>query len=277
MMNLTTYRGKRTALWFFHTALCFLTALAPGLTAQSSTCTSGSVNNGNGDLWSPDCYLNNSCAIHGNLCQANDVNVSGAFVADINGDPLPACNPGETINAFLWAKFSNNSGSARYAVRAYAEVEFNGVYTGNFFNECAFDVIPANTTVDRILIPVSFTCGENINLVNIWTAWSTSNSDQCGDAGLPNFASTCGNYPPSKCFNDIDIGGVAVLIPNFSFACGDATDEVCFINLTTGEASATCDQQFTNSYTPPTINQPGDVTLGSCPDPDAVATAFDNF
>ena len=138
-------------------------------------------------------------------------------------------------------------------------------------------MIPANTTVGRILIPVSFTCGENINLVNIWTAWSTSNSDQCGDAGLPNFASTCGNYPPSKRFNDIDIGGVAVLIPNFSFACGDATDEVCFINLTTGEASATCDQQFTNSYTPPTINQSGDVTLGSCPDPDAVATAFDNF
>lgn len=111
--------------------ICFLclTPFSPAyLSAQSSTCSPNSVNNGNNDLWSPDCYLSNSCTIQGNPCQANDVQLTGAFIADINGNPIPTCTPGSTVNAFLWGDFEANASC--FAVRSYAEILYDGVFSG---------------------------------------------------------------------------------------------------------------------------------------------------
>lgn len=202
------------------------------LSAQSSTCVPSSVNSSNNSLWSPDCYLDNNCEIQGNPCQANDIDVIGVFVADILGNPILACSPGDVINAYLWTTFANTTGTDRYAVRAYAEVELNGVFTGAFFNGCAFDVIPASSTQDQLLIPITFNCGENVNLINIWTAWDTNTGSTCSTATPTSV--DCGDYPPSKCYNNIDIGGVSVLVPNFSFDCGDAPNEICFTDLVSG-------------------------------------------
>ena len=230
-MNNVYFSTRRTGGLALLMLLLCVVSTSP-LLAQSSTCVAGSVNNGGGDNWSPDCYLKNDCTVQGNPCQANDVEVTGAFVADANSDPLQACSPGEMVSAFLWANFQNGTGTDRFAVRAYAEVELDGVFTGQTFNNCAFDLIPANSTTARRLIPVNFTCGENINLVNVWVAWDTNTGATCSGANPTTV--NCGDHPPSKCFSNIDIGGVAVLVPNFTFGCGEATNEVCFTNLTTG-------------------------------------------
>src|SRR5690349_5332463 len=81
-------------------ALLFTGNLNPVL-AQSSTCVPGSVQNGNNDPWTEECYLNSSCNEQGNPCQANDVGLVGIFLADNMGNPIPACNLGDMQSVTL--------------------------------------------------------------------------------------------------------------------------------------------------------------------------------
>ncbi len=204
------------------------------ISAQTSTCTSGSVSNGNGDAWSPECYLNNSCGLSGNPCQANDVNVLGAFIADINGAPIVPCNLGSTVQGYLWATFANGSGSDRYAVRVYGEVLINGSFSGTTINTCAFDAIANGAVQDRLLFgPLNWTCGDALALRNLWIAWDTDAGSTCATA------TTCGDYPPSKCFKNIDLVGVEILVPNFDVDCGQTNLELCFSDMTMGGAPYT--------------------------------------
>ena len=107
---MNNFRNTLFVLAYQFSGTLLLLLILPGLlAAQSNTCVPGSVNNANGSAWSPDCYLNNNCDLQGNPCQANDVNLTGAFIADINGDPIPACSSGDVVNAFLWADFEANA------------------------------------------------------------------------------------------------------------------------------------------------------------------------
>ena len=76
----------------------------PALT-DTHICTPGAVLNENGDPWSNQCFLNDSCEIQGNPCTASDVRIVGAYIADASGNPFPICQGGQVVDGYLWAQF----------------------------------------------------------------------------------------------------------------------------------------------------------------------------
>ncbi len=203
------------------------------LIGQSSTCVPGMVNNANGDPWSEECYLDDNCQEQGNPCTANDVTLLGVFIADAMGNPVPACSIGSTETVLLWGTFNNNTGTNRYAVRARTEVWINGNFNIEL-NACSFNILPAGTSDVALLGSFTYTCGDQIQLLNTWVAWNTSSS-QCSNPLGANYAFDCNDYSPSKCSKNL--GFIDFLTPNFSYTCGvttPTTTEVCFTNLTIG-------------------------------------------
>src|SRR4029078_10558390 len=72
---------------------------------QSSDCEPGNVLNNSGDHWSEQCYLNNACEEQGNPCTANDVQMTGLFVANADGEAIQTCENNESVSLYLWGQF----------------------------------------------------------------------------------------------------------------------------------------------------------------------------
>ena len=216
----------------------FLTALAIfgmlDLQAQSSDCVPGSVLNDNDDSWSEQCYLGSDCEEQGNPCQANDVVMLGAFVANASGGPVETCETGEERSFYLWGKFHNNTSTSRYAVRTCTEVWLNNAIH-SFVNECSFDELQSGDSDVILLGEFNHSCGDLIQLVNTWVGWSTTHA-QCSDAEGEDYSAFCGQYPPAKCSKEL--GAIQLLVPNFAFACGtnnnEGNTEVHFTDLSAG-------------------------------------------
>lgn len=201
------------------------------VSAQCVTCPPS--DNSNTSLWSDECYYNNTCGLQGNPCTANDVRLIGVYIADANGDPIPACNIGDMQTVTLWGNFNNNTGTDRYAIRSRTSVIVNNVCIA-VLNSCSFDILPSGTDSVALLGSFSYTCGDQIALQNTWVAWNTS-AAQCSDPMGANYAFDCGDYSPSKCYKNL--GFIEFLTPNFSYDCGDVTStttEVCFMDLSSG-------------------------------------------
>ena len=190
--------------------------------------------NANTDPWSEECYLKADCTEQGNPCQANDVNLLGAFLADSSGNPIPICFGNQTIEVYLWGTFTNGTNTDRYAVRSRTEVWLDGMMDTEL-NSCSFDVLPPGTQDLALLGVFSYTCGQQIQLVNTWIAWETS-AASCSDVMAANYIGECGDYAPSKCSKSLE-DTINFLSPNFLYTCGEitmASTEVCFMNMTTG-------------------------------------------
>jgi uncharacterized repeat protein (TIGR01451 family) len=199
----------------------------------SSTCESGNVSNNNNDPWSEECYLNNSCNLQGNPCQANDVNLLGAYLADIDGNPIATCEFEEPTTVYLWGTFINGTNSSRYAVRTRTEVWINGEFETEL-NSCSFDVLEPGQSNKALIGEFTFTCGDAVEFRSTWVGWETSAS-QCSNPSGSNYKHRCGDYGPSKCSKELN--PIRLLSPNFSYDCGDFTEtttQVCFSDLTTG-------------------------------------------
>ena len=67
-----------------------------------------------------------------------------------------------------------------------------------------------------------------LGLQNVWIAWDTDAGSTCANT------TTCGDYPPAKCYKNIDPVGVDILVPNFDVACGSVPLEFCFTDMTMG-------------------------------------------
>lgn len=162
------------------------------LYGQSSTCVPP-VDNGPNDLWSEECYLNNTCGLQGNPCTANDVTLINIYIADAFGNPVAPCNVGDMQTVLLWGTFLNSTGTSRYAIRSRTEVFINGVFTTEF-NNCSFDVLLSGQQASALLGTITYTCGDELSLKNTWIAWNTSSS-QCSNPLGANYAFDCGDYP----------------------------------------------------------------------------------
>jgi uncharacterized repeat protein (TIGR01451 family) len=204
------------------------------LQAQTNLCEPGSVNNGNNDPWSVECYLNSSCDEQGNPCTANDVNLISLFLADEFGNPIGTFAPGATIEVYLWGEFINGTNTNRYAVRTNTELWIDGLFFEEI-NNCSFDDLSPGTQLAILTGPFFFESGQQIELLNTWIGWETTSGAQCSDPLASNYNFRCGQYSPSKCSKTFE--AIPLLVPNFTFSCGDATattTEVCFQDLTTG-------------------------------------------
>ena len=199
----------------------------------SSTCEPGDVSNDNNDPWSEECYLNDNCTA-GSVCTANDVNLLGAFLADIDGNPIATCEFEEPTIVYLWGRFLNGTNTNRYAVRTRTEVWINGEFETEL-NSCSFNTLPPGATNQALIGEFTFTCGDAVEFRSTWVGWETANNSQCMDPNAPRYKSTCNDYASSKCSKDL--APIRLLSPNFSYTCADFTEtstEVCFQDLTTG-------------------------------------------
>jgi hypothetical protein len=206
--------------------------------AQSGTCISGLVQNANSSIWSEECYLRPSCAVQGNPCQANDVNMLGAYAANPAGGALPIFGPGQTIPISIYGTFYNRTSTNRYSVRTRTEFYVNNNFNTEL-NQCSFDVMASGTNSYALLAPFNYTYGQQLMFKNTWVAWATS-PGQCSSPTAARYDNTCGEYPPAKCSRDLSHGcggPPQIMIPNFKYTCGSytpTTRTVCFTNLTTG-------------------------------------------
>ena len=199
----------------------------------SSTCETGNVSNDNNDPWSEECYLNNSCNLQGNPCQANDVNLLGAYLADAIGNPIDICEFDEPTTVYLWGTFLNGTSSSRYAVRTRTEVWINGAFEVEL-NSCSFDFLAPGQSNQALIGEFTFTCGAAVEFRSTWVGWETSAS-QCSNPSGDNYKFRCGDYSPSKCSKDLT--PIRLLSPNFTYTCAEFTEtttQVCFQDLTTG-------------------------------------------
>src|SRR6187401_1694707 len=202
------------------------------LSAQSTTCVPP-AENGNGDDWSEECYLNNDCGLQGSPCNSNDVKIISIYLADEFGNPIPPCVIGDPQTVLVWGVFNNTTGTSRYAIRTRTEAWLNGVFSTEFI-DCSFDVLLSGQTAVALLGAINMTCGDELQLLNTWIAWNTSAS-QCQDPMGADYAFECNDYSPSKCFKNLEF--IDFLTPTFAFACesqSQSTTNVCFVSSVFG-------------------------------------------
>ena len=142
-------------------------------TALSSLCEPGNVENSSSDPWSEECYLNDSCEEQGNPCQANDVTLLGAYIADEFGNAISTCDFGDPTTVYLWGRFQNGTNTARYAVRTRTEIWINGEFETEL-NSCSFDVLGPGATNQALIGAFTFSCGDLVEFRSTWIGWQTS-------------------------------------------------------------------------------------------------------
>ena len=169
------FSKKRYAPIFHLWIVCFwASSLIDPLSAQPCIpCVPNMVHNSNTSPWSNECYLAQTCLPQGNPCQANDVTLTGVFIADSLGNPVSACSIGSHVTALLWGNFSNNTGTNRYAVRTNTQVWINGMCDTEL-NSCSFDLLPAGSTAQALVGTFDYICGQTIELRRTWIAWSSA-------------------------------------------------------------------------------------------------------
>jgi hypothetical protein len=219
---------------FIGCAILILTAIFQNnLNAQCSPCIINMVHNAGSDPWSAECYLNQNCLPQGNPCQANDVELTGVFIADSMGNPVGACSIGSMVTVLLWGNFTNHTNANRYAVRTNTEVFINGVCNVEL-NSCSFDVLPSGSTAAALVGSFTYICGQTVELRRTVIGWSSSVA-QCSNPLGSNYNDVCSEYNSSHCSRNFEV--IQFLAVNFSYDCGvstETTTEVCFNDLTIG-------------------------------------------
>ncbi len=142
----------------------------------------------------PDC---------GFVCQAGDVDMTDLYIADADGNALPTCTVGTTVSAYLWGTFANNTGTTRYAVVVLADLYVNNVYqsslqTNGTAGVCGGDIVLSGPPTSQRLTPLSWTCGDAVDLQNIVISWDTAQGETCVDF----FASPSCTNRKTKCYQD---------------------------------------------------------------------------
>jgi PKD repeat protein len=124
-------------------------------------------------------------------CSANDVEVTGAQISDQNGNDLACryCEPGNPASAYLALTVFNHAAAARYNIYVIYTPSLGGVDQTRTFS-CLAASLGGGQTI-KTTIPISWTCGQSVNLKNIVLTWSTvANENTC------DIAKNC--HPPGQ-------------------------------------------------------------------------------
>ena len=110
-------------------------------------------------------------------CSANDVEVTGAQISDQNGNNLAChfCEPGNPASAYLALTAFNHAAAARYNIYIIYTLSLNGIDQPRTFS-CLSASIAGGQSI-KTEIPISWTCGQSVDLKNIVLTWSTVASD----------------------------------------------------------------------------------------------------
>ncbi len=130
-------------------------------------------------------------------CTARDMRLLYAYIGTETGEPVPSCQPGETVEANLWLKVHNNTATNRYGVYVMYDVQI-GDTAWYWQASCISDTyVPKKAFgVDEFrVVPISYTCGNTLDLSNLRLVWSTQDKapyNSCSDG-------TACPHAPSKC------------------------------------------------------------------------------
>ncbi|WP_298286907.1 hypothetical protein, partial [uncultured Lutibacter sp.] len=175
--------------------------------------------------------LEPACSFSG--CTAGDLTIKKAYIALDNDVPLPACTSGTNVNAFLYLQV--NTGP-KYNIYVQFDLFVNGVKVNGsdkytYADPNTNSLIP-NTPIK--IAPISFTCGDVIELKNIYVSWKTggAKSNPASCAGIGGSGSKC-----AKASSVPDIVVNTPISPNFTVnkSCdGGDYEKVVFTNTSTG-------------------------------------------
>ncbi len=138
-------------------------------------------------------------------CTANDYSLDSFYLGDANGVAFNAgyCDPGDVVDAHLWANFVANSAAPRYTLYLHFNIYADGVFVGTV-DECFYEGQPIPTNVTLDVYQFSWDCGAEIILQDFYMSWRPNPNTPCG----------CSN---SKCYQETSIIVEAPLIANFQF------------------------------------------------------------
>ncbi|WP_161622657.1 SprB repeat-containing protein [Cesiribacter andamanensis] len=130
-------------------------------------------------------------------CVSQDLTIIGASVV---GNGCVTCEPGQTITSTLSLQIHNKTGSHRTAFSFWGTLEIwsGGVLVSSMdVNDCNDDGFPGGTTTGFESFEVTYTCGDQIKLTNIYMAWTDAadiGRNQCPaiEANPDKIAPKCG-------------------------------------------------------------------------------------
>jgi|GEM_PF-3157272 len=141
----------------------------------------------------------------------------------MDGNPInPQC-PAYTT-AYLFAEMYNNTGTGRYAVRAYFEVYMDGVYQESR-SECLGTIPPGITQLKLDTEPFIIDCDYSYTIETVWLGWTTTPADNCDNA------TTCKDYNNTKCSKDLT-NSYSIVIPLITYTCGIYDENSITVNFT---------------------------------------------
>jgi PKD repeat protein len=119
------------------------------------------------------------------------VEVTGAQISDQNGNDLTCsfCEPGKLASAYMALTVFNHANADRYNIYVIYTLSLNGVDQPRTFS-CLSPSIGGGQTI-KTEIPISWTCGQRVDLKNIVLTWSTTQNENTCD-----IAKNC--HPPGQ-------------------------------------------------------------------------------
>ena len=152
-------------------------------------------------------------------CTSKDLEVVGATLVTSQC----FCNPGSTtpITGTLTMTILNKTGSVRTSFAFFATLEKrvgNTVQTTELISRCSGPVAP-NTTTTLTFGNISFSCGQNLRLTNVFLAWTDASDGDKNDCATI-LGNNCARITP-KCGTDDEI----LITTPLSFT--STTDKAC--------------------------------------------------
>jgi hypothetical protein len=114
-------------------------------------------------------------------CASSEVNLSGFYLGDINGNPITgSCTPGAIIPAYVWGQVSLQSGPTRYTLAIAYELSLNvnGQLTTFTDSLCRF-TNQAITNSPVRMASVNWTCGSELTFNFLQISWQNNISSPC--------------------------------------------------------------------------------------------------
>ena len=168
-------------------------------------------------------------------CNSNNYTVTEVFLSGSSTDstvPVPSCNAGEQVTAYVWANYTSNSNSTVYAFTIFADLILNHQDESSdtiFYQHCVGDLPSANGgVINNVMIDtINWTCGDEIIFSNATLGWVT-NSTTCAVVDLEDFNK-------AQCDNVGDILVDAPLIANYIYDVNCSAEfSIDFTSTTTG-------------------------------------------
>ncbi|MBB6611286.1 T9SS type A sorting domain-containing protein [Pontibacter sp. Tf4] len=222
-------------------------------------------------------------------CTSNDLRV---LSASLSGTGCVTCTPGEPLTSNLTFRIENTTESNRTAYAYWGTLvikDANGnVISSTPISDCNDDGFPGGTTQTLISIPITYNCGNQVEIQNFYGAWTPASdiaANQCPaiTANPDKIAPKCDAIPvlpirtPVVAFAGDDFSITCVSNPNGK-QIGESpqTGFTYSWTPTTGLSASNISNPTANPTTTTTYTVTKTRTADNCSDTDQITVTVDN-